>query len=117
MLSKIYKYFTRKKRDDSKSPIGIEMKEFSPKRRNRSPSPSPLSSQSSNKATIGSVRSSDSVKRARNNTKKIYRQRIKNSLCRGRPKPNCLNKQNKKNCIFTKGEQRKYCRKKHNQWI
>ena len=100
MFAKLYNFFTRKKRHSPKGEV--EMKPFSQKRVYKSISPNSLSPR------IGSVKSVKSVK---SNTKKMYRSRVKNSPCRGHSKPNCLNKSK---CIFTKGELRKYCRKKHN---
>jgi hypothetical protein len=48
------------------------------------------------------------------NLRKLYRERVKNSVCRRKPKPDC-DKNN--SCMYTEGIMRKYCRKAHNQRI
>ena len=115
MFAKLYNFFTRKKRHSPKGEV--EMKSFSKKRVYKSVSPKSISPRIGSVGSIGSVKSVGSVgsvkivKSVGSNTKKMYRSRVKNSPCRGHPKPKCLNKSK---CIFTKGELRKYCRKKHN---
>ena len=139
MLSNFYNFFTRKK----KSPKHIEMKEFKIKPKHNSPVLSNTSSKSPQKLTpsfrsvpskspqqltpsfrsvpskspsLSSISSSSSISsydRRNNNTQKIYRERIKKSICVKRPKKNCL-KQSE--CIFTNGDLRKYCRKKRTKY-
>ena len=48
-------------------------------------------------------------RRVTNKNKKIYRERVKKSICRGKRKEVCINF-----CKFTKGPLRKYCRKSKN---
>jgi phosphorylcholine metabolism protein LicD len=48
------------------------------------------------------------------NLRKLYRQRVKKSICRKKSRPDC---DNNKSCKYTKGSIRKYCRKAHNQRI
>ena len=124
MLSNFYNLFTRKK----KSPKHIEMKEFKIKPKHNSPVVSNTASKSPQKLTpsfrsvpskspsLSSISSSSSISsydRRNNNTQKIYRERIKKSICVKRPKKNCL-KQSE--CIFTNGDLRKYCRKKRTKY-
>ena len=46
--------------------------------------------------------------------RKMYRQRVKKSICRRKSRPDC---DNNKSCKYAKGIMRKYCRKAHNQKI
>ena len=48
------------------------------------------------------------------NLRQLYRQRVKKSVCRRKPRPDC---DKNKSCKYTKGSMRKYCRKAHNQRI
>ena len=43
--------------------------------------------------------------------KRIYRNRSKRSLCRGKKTKKCLRV---KGCKFARGTKRRFCRKKHN---
>ena len=46
--------------------------------------------------------------------RKMYRQRVKKSICRRKSRPDC---DNNKSCKYAKGIMRKYCRKAYNQRI
>jgi hypothetical protein len=48
------------------------------------------------------------------NLRKLYRQRVKKSVCRRKPRSDCYKNNS---CKYTKGSIRKYCRKAHNQRI
>jgi hypothetical protein len=70
---------------------------------------------SSNLSSINASVSSASAKRLRRfKATNIYIKRVKKSKCRGLNKSTC---QHKKRCKFTKGNTRKYCRKKYNKHI
>jgi len=61
----------------------------------------------------GSLRSNRSNGSIRfNRSKKIYRQRVKRSICRGKKREVCI-----RSCKYTKGQIRKYCRKKKNEVV
>ena len=47
-----------------------------------------------------------------NRSKKIYRQRVKKSLCRKKKREVCV-----KSCKYTRGRIRKYCRKRRNESV
>lgn len=47
-----------------------------------------------------------------NRSKKIYRERVKRSICRGKKREVCI-----RSCKYTKGQIRKYCRKKKNEIV
>jgi hypothetical protein len=57
-----------------------------------------------------SLRSSRSLRF--NRSKKIYRERVKRSICRGKKREVCI-----RSCKYTKGQIRKYCRKKKNEVV
>lgn len=58
--------------------------------------------------------SSKPVESEKTKKRAIYKNRVKYSKCRGLAKTVCLNK---KRCMFTNGDLRKYCRKKYNKRI
>jgi hypothetical protein len=47
-----------------------------------------------------------------NRSKKIYRQRVKKSVCRKKKREVCV-----KSCKYTRGRIRKYCRKRRNESV
>ena len=47
-----------------------------------------------------------------NRSKKIYRQRVKKSVCRKKKREACVN-----SCKYTRGRIRKYCRKRRNESV
>ncbi len=47
-----------------------------------------------------------------NRSKKIYRQRVKKSVCRKKKREVCV-----KSCKYTRGRIRKYCRKRRNETV
>lgn len=47
-----------------------------------------------------------------NRSKKIYRERVKRSICRGKKREVCI-----RSCKYTRGQIRKYCRKKKNEVV
>ena len=47
-----------------------------------------------------------------NRSKKIYRQRVKKSICRKKKREACVN-----SCKYTRGRIRKYCRKRRNESV
>ena len=60
--------------------------------------------------SMGSNRSMDSNNF--NRSKKIYRQRVKKSVCRKKKREVCV-----KSCKDTRGRIRKYCRKRRNESV
>ena len=109
--------FTKKRR----TPISgdIEMLEIRSSRklgRKRSSSRRTASSRRSmsRKRKRSSSSSTNYKKTKKTNLRKMYRQRVKKSICRRKPRPDC---DNNKSCKYTKGSMRKYCRKAHNQRI
>jgi hypothetical protein len=72
------------------------------------PPPPPPQIISKQKSSVATVKSKKTEKR------EIYTKRVKYSKCRGLEKTVCLNK---KRCMFTNGEFRKYCRKKYNKRV
>ena len=109
ILKKIFSNKTKKKR----SSPGIEMQEIPYLKR--------LGKRSSSKKRTTSKKTTTSIiprsppsrrRRVTNKNKKIYRERVKKSICRGKQKEVCINF-----CKFTKGPLRKYCRKSKNDRI
>jgi hypothetical protein len=47
-----------------------------------------------------------------NRSKKIYRERVKKSICRKKKREACVN-----SCKYTRGRIRKYCRKRRNESV
>jgi hypothetical protein len=47
-----------------------------------------------------------------NRSKKIYRERVKKSVCRKKKRETCV-----KSCKYTRGRIRKYCRKRRNESV
>ena len=79
------------------SSIGIEMQEI------------PVGKRLGRKDVI-SIGSNRSI--GFNRSKKIYRERVKKSICRRKKRTVCIN-----SCKYTKGQLRKYCRKRRNEVV
>jgi hypothetical protein len=110
----IYMLFTKKRR----TPVSgdIEMLEIRSSRKLGRKRLS-MRTASSRKRSRSSSRSSSLTnfkKTKKAHLRKLYRQRVKKSLCRRKPRPDC---DKNKSCKYTKGSMRKYCRKAHNQRI
>ena len=114
-MSNIFKKIFSNKTKKNRSSPGIEMQEI-PYLKRLGKRTSSKKTTSSKKRTTTSIipRSPPSRRRSRvsNKNKKIYRERVKKSICRGKKKEVCINF-----CKFTKGPLRKYCRKSKNYRI
>jgi hypothetical protein len=83
--------------------------------KNKVSSPIPPSSKTKLSIKMESPKlSSKPVESEKTKKRAIYKNRVKYSKCRGLAKTVCLNK---KRCMFTNGDLRKYCRKKYNKRI
>jgi hypothetical protein len=63
--------------------------------------------------SVGSMASNRSIgSNSFNRSKKIYRERVKKSVCRKKKREVCV-----KSCKYTRGRIRKYCRKRRNESV
>jgi hypothetical protein len=110
-MSNIFKKIFSNKTKKKRSSPGIEMQEI-PYLKRLGKRTSSKKRTTSKKTTISIPRTPPSRRRVTNKNKKIYRERVKKSICRGKQKEVCINF-----CKFTKGPLRKYCRKSKNDRI